>query len=476
LLVPLALYLALIISHGKELPTTKGILFNFERQILIAEKFINAQFLIPFPGYLHELDSQFLNISAKIEQLWAVPNEGCKFFKDQTGEFSAESLSWLVKYVNAEHTLAKEDLKNMRTEIHEMLQSNEATENFREKRGVAIALGAVALFGAGVGIGTQMSCALKGLFGTCSDFDRENKENIAIAMSNIEMLNDALIEIKSNTNNKMYLIASELYDIKRIQKQIIDTQNSNWEQVKDELEIIQNNTFYMVDCQRSLYNREHILNQALIISNTLNALLQNIKAFRVALFAYRINLLNSLGPMLDNYIPLSLLPKKSLRRILDRLMIEQVQSGERLSLAIPVSQILAYYETKLLTGVVTTEFGLIFSISVPMSSRETVMNVFEAIPIPMPEAKGKNAVLWKTETEFIAISENKNFIALLDRKDLDKCIGSKRIAICHEMFATDTSKRSCLAALYFKTTLDAIETCPIRSIKLPLTEKAKKLG
>ena len=44
------------------------------------------------------------------------------------------------------------------------------------------------------------------------------------------------------------------------------------------------------------------------------------------------------------HLPMSLVPKNSLKKILRVVAEEQVQSADRRSLAIPISEILSYYE------------------------------------------------------------------------------------------------------------------------------------
>ena len=80
------------------------------------------------------------------------------------------------------------------------------------------------------------------------------------------------------------------------------------------------------------------------------------------------------------------------------------------------------------------------------------------------------------EAAYLAISENRKETALLTDNDLSRCIGTTRYQICLEMIATETGHNSCLATLYFKDSVAALQVCETEQIVLPATEKAENLG
>ena len=59
---------------------------------------------------------------------------------------------------------------------------------------------------------------------------------------------------------------------------------------------------------------------------------------------------------------------------------------------------------------------------------------------------------------------------------ISRCIGSKRYQIRLDMIATEAGHESCLATLYFKDIVEALQTCETEQIILPSTEKAENLG
>ena len=106
--------------------------------------------------------------------------------------------------------------------------------------------------------------------------------------------------------------------------------------------------------------------------DTMTALLTmthtNTKAYRSALYAYQLNIMNAIPTILGQFLPMSLVPRQSLLKILEEVIIEQGQADDRLTLAIPPKEILAYYEAKLLTDVITLEEGLLMTLSIPLAS------------------------------------------------------------------------------------------------------------
>ena len=118
--------------------------------------------------------------------------------------------------------------------------------------------------------------------------------------------------------------------------------------------------------------------------------------------------MNSIQPMLNRYLPMSLVPRQSLLKIVDNVALEQWRVSDRLSLAIPIDEILAYYESKLLRDFIVVEQGLIMRIAILLATKESAFTVFRAIAVPMPQPENDMAIKWKLEAPYLAISENNN--------------------------------------------------------------------
>ena len=118
---------------------------------------------------------------------------------------------------------------------------------------------------------------------------------------------------------------------------------------------------------------------------------------------------------------MSILPKESLVEILEYIGTQQLRAADRLTLAIPLTKVLSYYETPLLRSVYANDVGIVFTLSVPMSSSSTVLNVFQPTVIPMP-TEDNQAAVWDIESDYIAATEDKRFTALLSERQFNDCI------------------------------------------------------
>ena len=96
------------------------------------------------------------------------------------------------------------------------------------------------------------------------------------------------------------------------------------------------------------------------------------------------NVLNSITVPLRGHLPMSLVPLDLLLVILESVVRDRANAGDRLSLAIPMFDLLSYYDSRLLADAVTVSEGLLLTLNLPLASRQTVVSLFEAKLIPMP--------------------------------------------------------------------------------------------
>ena len=229
-----------------------------------------------------------------------------------------------------------------------------------------------------------------------------------------------------------------------------EIQNSNWKTISDQMEIFRLDIHLMRNCDQLLYSRQQINFNFDTISSLLSLFYSNLKCYRAALFAYRINLLNSIPALLNKYVPMSLLSKDSLEVVLNKVAVQQIRALDRLTLAIPLQEVLSYYEARLLQDVLTLPHGLMLTMSIPLASRRTVMTTYQAIPLPMPQVDDIEALQWEVESDFLAVSEDGRETALISRAQMDLCIGSSRYSICHEGLATEGVQSSCLSLFFLE--------------------------
>ena len=245
----------------------------------------------------------------------------------------------------------------------------------------------------------------------------------------MNQLSTDIQQIATKTNDKFYFVAGELKDIKRAQDQIIQTQNENWEMAEKQFAVLRQNTHHMRNCVQFLFVREQTNHHALMLSNLFQVIFTNIKSYRAALYAFRVNLLNSLTPLKNSFLPMSLIAREQLYKVLQIVQLMESGKQDRLTLAIPSQDMLSYSETKLITYVRATDAGLLLTLAIPMASSTTAMNVIKAIPMQMPDGQTGRAYIFRLETKYIGISSDYKEVALLTDDELDSCIGSSRYAV-----------------------------------------------
>ena len=207
---------------------------------------------------------------------------------------------------------------------------------------------------------------------------------------------------------------------------------------------------------------------------SLSALLSEIKSYRTAVFSYKLTILNSVMTMVNKLIPISLLPRTALEEILE-VVIWQTKANERLSLATSTNQLLTHCETKILRKVDVVEDGMFFTLAIPFVTGATALNLYRAIPVPMP-IKGTDgyASPYAIESDFIAIAESTHKIALLSQDEIGRCVGSSSFSVCINGFSPETTHETCLGLLLIGNHFIALQKCDIK--KLPVKEKARNIG
>ena len=107
------------------------------------------------------------------------------------------------------------------------------------------------------------------------------------------------------------------------------------------------------------------------------------------------------------------------------MLLQATPAHHQSSFLIPIESLMSYTDTKLVSRVVSTDFGLLFTLLVPFSSESTVRDVFHAIIVLMPPDDSLTATVWEIETEYIAVTMSGHEAHLLTCSDLNECIGSK---------------------------------------------------
>ena len=100
----------------------------------------------------------------------------------------------------------------------------------------------------------------------------------------------------------------------------------------------------------------------------------SVKSYRSALFAFRMNILNSIPVLVKKRLPMSLIPIESLLVIMDSVSVRQSKAEDRLSLAIPASDLLSYFDSRLLAGAITVSERLLLTPNIPPASEQTALH------------------------------------------------------------------------------------------------------
>ena len=241
-----------ICYNDKKIESQKGIDFIYQQKLLLAEKFVNIQFLFPFPRLNVSLENQFRNLSLLLKNSWNDYSFGCQLDHMITNETSL-NFDYLLHHTENEFKSVQLDIINMKSEIRRTFgteeQTTKQTDGERTKRGAGlIALGALTAVTAGAGI----ACSLGSIFGACGGSSRD-REHIDLALSQIELNNHRWAEVKGKVNSKIYLTADQLEDVNSVQKRIIQTQKNHSMVLMQAVDIIQNNSRSLMACSELFY-------------------------------------------------------------------------------------------------------------------------------------------------------------------------------------------------------------------------------
>ena len=105
---------------------------------------------------------------------------------------------------------------------------------------------------------------------------------------------------------------TELAALNAIQAEMSGTQNLNWAIIQEQLDVFENNFYILRDCNQMLFSNQQLNFNFDTLSSFLSMVHASIKAFRSALYAFRMNILNSIPVILRGHLPMSLIPMKPL--------------------------------------------------------------------------------------------------------------------------------------------------------------------
>ena len=209
----------------------KGVLFNWERTVLLAERFEPVEFVVPLPAYSVHVASDIARAASLLRELWDKPTFDCDL--SGTTQYKDTRTEEIVAEVTSAHEAALTETRGHTEEMQRMLTSTaDPQSQSRRRRFVpALAAGIVAstVLGLGLGVGISESCFLHGAFGTCSKKQiRASRRDIDTALAQIHAQGERWTEVVNEVNEKFYLVATEMEQLNKIQHQIQTQQDEFW--------------------------------------------------------------------------------------------------------------------------------------------------------------------------------------------------------------------------------------------------------
>ena len=127
-------------SESTKVATKDGVVFNLHSKILLAERFVKTEILVPYPVYNKSVEERLVNLTNELEKLWSSKNQGCPLnFTNMTDNTAA--LSWIAQQTMNENENALRDIEVMKSEIRSLIRSETVLETAmsRKTRGVVAA-------------------------------------------------------------------------------------------------------------------------------------------------------------------------------------------------------------------------------------------------------------------------------------------------------------------------------------------------
>ena len=268
----------------------KGIIFKEETKILLAEKIVPVQLMVPFPSYNFSLKPELNTLLRRLNDMWKLPSIHCPldFSSSFNGNASSFNVNFIMSKIEKEVNKSRLDVQLIRNETSTFLQNSDEIRgtNNRVKRGAHVAVGAMAgigLFGSGVLMGNGGGCGLSGIFGSCQDRAKENAANIDRLHSFTSSLTDYVMQIKTATGEKFFLVGNELKEIRETQKQMTETQNKNWAIIEEQFNVFEGNFHILRDCAQMLFSNQQLNFNFDTAASLLSMLYADVKSYRTAL-------------------------------------------------------------------------------------------------------------------------------------------------------------------------------------------------
>ena len=123
----------------------------------------------------------------------------------------------------------------------------------------ALAVAGIGLFGSGLMMGGSGKCGLSGILGSCQDQSKTNAANIDDLGTITTILADHVTKMKTDTDQKFFLVGNKLKEVEEAQQQMVETQNQNWQLIEEEFNAISMNFHIPRDCPQMLLSNQQVI-------------------------------------------------------------------------------------------------------------------------------------------------------------------------------------------------------------------------
>ena len=136
----------------------------------------------------------------------------------------------------------------------------------------------------------------------------------------------------------------------------------------------------------------------------LGSLYTHIKAYRAAIYAYKINLFSTISSLASGHITPQFLLPAEMAAIVKELSEDEVRCGTKLSPGIQPGTEAIYYEFQLVLEITLVPSGISVVLRNPMNSRSSTFDISKAIPLYQPNGYNKTASIFTFSKPFLALS------------------------------------------------------------------------
>ena len=313
----------------------------------------------------------------------------------------------------------------------------------------------------------EAACTAVSIFNLCDDTSSLSQDVDQILKTQEETI-ATLQRVQSANDENFFLLGNEVRETQQNVKNLRDAVNDHLQVLHDRINGIQGDLIQHKECQRRQAQHSLFLQEIRYAISHLGTLYTHIKSYQAAFYAYKINLFSTISSLASGQITPQFLLPHEIADIVRTLSEEESYRGTKLTPAIQPGFEAVYYEIQLVLEVTLIPRGISVVLGVPMNSKSSTFNVYQATPLYQPNGDNKTASLFQLPKPFLAVATDDSRYAELDSSTLQQCSGNNRIRLCRKGFSTTTDDTLlCLSSLMFDYAIPALRNCPANSVLLP---------